>query len=336
MSSYEIIAALATSLGVSTFAAVFTILYRGYCKASVKELKTGKRDIELLDDYVYGSIPAVKIRRRVWSVVKGILFYGFLILLIPIFVFSILNKLQGNVMMLGSRSMMVVASGSMSEKHQAHAEELKDLDDQLGTYDVIFIERVERAEELEQYDVIAFVDDTGKNVIHRIVRINSDGTYETRGDANAQSDPYAPCFEDVIGVYTGVRIPVIGSFVLFFQSIGGIVTLAALFYCLIMLDRYNAKIEHVERERLEQLCESIDLDLDKGEKTEICAEFKETLYYKGCAYHFNEKGFVDKDDITDASYLERSDSVAIRVLDTDGERKETEVQINSEEGDDTP
>ncbi|MBQ9785542.1 MAG: signal peptidase I [Clostridia bacterium] len=336
MNPFEIIAAVATTLGVCTFSAIFTILYRGYTKATVKEVKVGKRDIALMDDYVYGCIPSVKVRRIIWKVVKSILFYGILLLMIPVFAFSIMNKIQGNVMMFGEHTVMVVASGSMSERNKEndYIREEK-LDNQFNTYDLIVLEKVDEAEELEQYDVIAFVNDKGTVVIHRIIAINPDGTYETRGDSNNKSDSYNPKFDDVIGRYNDTNIRFVGAFVMFFQSISGIVTLLALFYCLLMLDRFNARIQEVESDRLEQLLDSIALDLN-AKKSGVQAEFCETLYYKGYAYYFNEKGFIGKDEITDASYLEKSNSAAIRVVDADGERHETEVQIHSEEGDDTP
>ena len=74
MSSYEITAAVVTSLGVITFAAIFTILYRMFALSSIKELNTGKRDIELMDEYIYERQPSVKIRRKVWKIVKSICF----------------------------------------------------------------------------------------------------------------------------------------------------------------------------------------------------------------------------------------------------------------------
>ena len=35
-----------------------------------KELKTGKRDIELMDGYIHESLPSVKTWRRVWAIVR--------------------------------------------------------------------------------------------------------------------------------------------------------------------------------------------------------------------------------------------------------------------------
>lgn len=332
MNSYEIISAVATSVGVIAFAAIFTILYRAYYKASLKELQTGKRDIELVDSYIHEMRKAVKIRRTVWAILKGVCFYGLLLLLIPIFAFSIFNNLSGNATMIGDHSLMVVASGSMSEKHPENEYlQQNGLDNQFQTYDVIILERVD-AKELQMYDVIAFVDNTGKNVIHRIIGENTDGSFLTRGDANNTNDPYSPTSKSVIGRYTDTRIPMLGALVMFFQSIGGIVTLLSLFYCIIMLDRFNGKLRNAENERLEQVCSAIELDLDH-ESGIISAEFVETLYYKGFIYHFNEKGFVGKEEITDSAYLERSNSAAIRIKNENGVRSETEILIGTERRD---
>lgn len=337
MNFYDVIAAVTTSLGVITFATIFTILYSNYADASVRELQTGKRDIELIDEYLYSEQKAVKRRRRIQGVLKSVAFYGMLVLLIPVFLFSLISNLQNGVPMLGNHALMVVASGSMSEKNPANAYlsdpvlmEEYDLDNQFDAYSVILLERVEERE-LKPYDVIAFRDKSGKNVIHRIVKLHADGSLETRGDSNNASDPFRPRGENVLGRYTGVSVPVVGSFVMFFQSIGGIVTLLALLYCLVMLDRFNARIVRVEKERLGRLLRSIDPDLThRGDA--FRAEFRETLYYKGYAYSFDENGFVGKDEIRDASYLEKSDTAAIRVVDSNGCRTETELPIKFEEG----
>ena len=332
MNSYEIISAVATSVGVIAFAAIFTILYRGYVKASIKELRTGKRDIELVDSYIHDLKKSVKVRRTVWAVFKGICFYGLLILLLPIFAFSVYNNLSGNTTMIGDHSLMVVASGSMSEKHSDNEYlQVNHLDNQFQTYDVIILERAD-ADDLQMYDVIAFVDNTGKNVIHRIIGENADGSFITRGDANNTNDPYSPTPQSIIGRYNNTRIPMLGALVMFFQSIGGIITLLSLFYCILMLDRFNAKLRNEENDRLEQVCSAIDLDLDH-KSGDISAEFVETLYYKGYVYHFNEKGFVGKEEISDAAYLEKSNSAAIRIKNDNGVRSETEILIGTERRD---
>lgn len=60
----------------------------------------------------------------------------------------------------------------------------------------------------------------------------------------------------------------------------------------------------------------------------------ETIYYKGYAYKFDENGFVDKTEINNNEYLEKSDSTMIKEL-TNQETSETkteEITINEEQG----
>jgi signal peptidase len=335
MNSREIIAAVASSLGVLTFAAIFTVLYHIYTQASIKELKTGKRDIELMDGYIHESLPSVKTRRRVFATVRSVCFYAVLAILIPLFIFSLFNKAKGNVTMIGDKTVMVVATGSMSKKNPVNEYLTENgLDDQFDAFSMIVLEKVER-EELGLYDVIAFRDREGKNIIHRIIKVNGSGetvSYETRGDANDTDDSYDPRYSDVIGRYTGESVPIIGAFILFFQSVGGMVTLISLIYCIVMLDRYNEKLREVEKARLDQLLSAIELEPDHN-ADDVRAEFVETLYYKGYVYLFNDSGFVSKKEIDDESYLERSNSSAIRITNADGVKTEKEILIESEERD---
>ena len=333
MTPLEILAAVTSALGVISFAVIFTLLYRGYAHSTCQEVRVGKRDIDLMDEYIYDMQPSVKTRNKIWKIVKSVLFYGFLALIIPLCIFSIVNKIQGSVSMVGNRALMVVASGSMSEKNQANDYiEENGLENQFDQFDMILLERVEKGD-LRLYDVIAFRNDEGINVIHRIIKVNGDGSFVTRGDSNNRDDDYHPTYEDVIGRYVDNRIPLIGSLVMFFQTIGGIVTLISLVYCILMLERYNSVMREAEEARLDQLCSAIELDLDSSPDA-MRADFVERLYYKGFVYLFNDQGFVDKEEITDEEHLEKSNSAAIRVKNENGVSLDEEIIIIETERED--
>lgn len=125
------------------------------------------------------------------------------------------------------------------------------------------------------------------------------------------SDKYHPTFDDVIGRYTGKKIPSIGIFIMFLQSYAGIITIISLIYCLIMIDKISNKINTAQKRRIEQLEEAIDYT-DELEVEKIKAEYVETIYYKGYAYHFNETGFVEKTKMKDGPYLEKSNKTMIK------------------------
>lgn len=297
MSSIEIVSLIVTFLGVASFAIVFTILYSSYSSSSIKEIKSGKRDIELMDEMIYESQEKVIKRKKVSKKIRSIVLTLLMILIVPIFLFSLINKIQGNVTMIGNRSLMVVASGSMSQKNQANPYLIENqLDNQFNTYDMIFLSKVHQEADLQLYDVIAYKNNQGIHVIHRIIAIEEkDGKicYVTRGDANNASDAYQPTLEDVIGKYTGKRIKTIGIFVLFLQSYPGIITIFSLIYCLLMIDHFSSKMNQVQENRMKELSAAMGA-YEKNSTAAIKTEFVEAIYYKDFVYIFDEQGFIEK------------------------------------------
>ena len=60
----EIIAIFVTFIGVFSFAAIITILFDSFVKSNIREIRTGKRDIELIDGVLYEQREKVKQRRQ--------------------------------------------------------------------------------------------------------------------------------------------------------------------------------------------------------------------------------------------------------------------------------
>lgn len=333
MKSTEIISLIVTFIGIFSFATIFTILYGNYASMSIKELKSGKRDIELIDEVVYERQEKVKRRNEIVGTIKNVFFYLTLFIIVPVFIFSLISRFTNNAIMIGDRTVMVVASGSMSYKAETNDYLVtNNLNDQFSKYDIIILEKVDSAAELKVYDTIAFVNDKGTNIIHRIKSIKYDGSYETRGDAVEVSDSYNPVFPDVIGRYTGKKIGGIGMFVLFFQSYAGIITIVSLVYCLLMIDRMSEKINKVQLERIEYLEKALGL-LEETEAKAMQAAYSETIYYKGFAYQFKDGEFISKDEIKDSLYLEKSSNTIIKEV-TSGDSCVIEEEIikNDEQG----
>ena len=65
MKSTEIISLVVTFIGIFSFATIFTILYGNYASMSIQELKSGKRDIELIDEVIYERQESVKRRKEI-------------------------------------------------------------------------------------------------------------------------------------------------------------------------------------------------------------------------------------------------------------------------------
>ena len=60
MSQQQIIALAVTAIGVGSFLVVFTILFANFRKFSINEIKSGKRDIELIQEYFHSKNPKVR------------------------------------------------------------------------------------------------------------------------------------------------------------------------------------------------------------------------------------------------------------------------------------
>ena len=324
MNPVDLIAPIVTGVGVASFAAIFTIMYRTYANSAVADYKSGQCDVELIGETILENIERSRTVKRVLGTIKKVLLGIVLGILIPALLMSVYSKVADGIAMVGGRGVIAVASGSMSEKNAANPY-LANLDNQFNTYDMIVLQKVESSSELQLYDVIAFRDDTGKNVIHRIVgfKATSSGLrYITRGDSNNADDQYSPSFDDVLGEYTGQRIPLAGVFVMFLQSFSGIVTIVAIIYCLIMIEIVRNKIESAREDRLIFLQKSIDFKTETNPDIDTDAAFVETVYFKNYAYTFDKDGFVSKEIVSpDAAAEENESNIASTEENSDDEEE---------------
>lgn len=303
MNQFELIATLVSAVGVASFAAIFTILYRTYATAAVAEYESGQADVDLIEETILANVRERKAHRRVLRRVKQGLLIALAVLLIPFLLLSLYTKITHGIAMVGGKGLIAVASGSMSEKNSANPY-LASINNQFNTYDMIELERVDAASELKLYDVIAYVNDDGVNVIHRIVGFQSGAAgvrYVTRGDSNNADDEYKPTFDDVLGRYTGERVPYVGVFVLFLQSYSGLITVAAVIYCLFMIEVISGRLHRAREARLALLQDSIDFRTETVADETLDSSFVETVYFKNFAYTFDEKGFVSKTVIPPSS-----------------------------------
>ena len=101
---------------------------------------------------------------------------------------------------------MIVLSGSMSG----------DAPDHIEVGDLIVTKEVD-PKTLEVGDIITFMEGGKTTVTHRIIGINEDGTFLTKGDANISEDRVSVKHEEVIGKFL-FRIPKLGDVAMFSQT----------------------------------------------------------------------------------------------------------------------
>ena len=243
---------------------------------------------------------------------------------------AVISKFNSGIAMVGGKGIIVVASGSMSERNNANDYLItNNLTNQFNTYDVIVLEDVSD-KTLKRYDVIAFVNDKGENIIHRIVGFTEDGKFITRGDSNNGDDKFNPAKSNVLGRYTGKRVPYVGAFVMFFQSYAGMLTILAVIYCLIMIDRFTDKMHDAQDKRIEILASAINFKNEK-ESEGLASETVQRIYFKGFEYTFNDEGFVGKKEIDNPQLKEQSEEVLIKEKsDSSGNVSSENIEIPSE------
>jgi len=325
MSKIEIIALVVTIISLLCFSIVFTVLFSHYCKGASEEVISGKKDIELLDNELMQKKSKKKNRKAV-KYTKRIISYSLLGILAFFLGLSIYSKATNNAMPIGNTALLTVASGSMSFKNEAN-QYLDDnnLNNQFQTYDIILVHRVEE-KDLKLYDVIAYQNDKNVIIIHRIVKIENDGSknlYYTRGDANNATDDFVSTYEDIVGRYTHERAPVIGVFVLFLQSYSGMVTVLAVVYCLWMFDHYYTKLKNDCYSRIRMLLEVIKDPLDiKDFKT----SYIQYIYYQGNIYEFLDGDFKKKA----AGEVNNTEDNTMYVVSKDNEEVKVSAQVLGE------
>lgn len=308
---------------------VFTLLYKWYVNISIEEVENGERDIQYISNLIYENQQKIIRRKKVKKIIKKILYIIFLIIIIPLFTISLISKFQNNVVYIGGKGMMVVASGSMSYKNKDNTYlDSENLNNQFNKFDIIILQEVTDTTELKLYDVIAYRNDEGINIIHRIVEIISEKgeiKYKTRGDAVGPMDEYHPTKDDVLGVYTSTKIDKVGILILFLQSSSGVITLVALIYCFFMIDNGTEKVKNAEYERIEKL-----KDLVFDEKEVI-----KKIYYSGYVYEFDHTGCIDEKKIKNKDHIELEEGYLIKEYSL-ADSKETltkKILIDEKEGD---
>ncbi len=106
--------------------------------------------------------------------------------------YVMINTARGKPVNLFGRTVLQVVTGSMEPS--------------IHVDDYIIVKSVDTGE-LREGDIIAFYSELdeikGELVTHRIAKVNSDGTFVTRGDANPVDDSLTVRPEQVLGKYTG-------------------------------------------------------------------------------------------------------------------------------------
>ena len=151
----------------------------------------------------------------------------------------------------------VVQTDSMEHKNAKNEYLFENkLYDQIQTIDVIKTAPLPDEMELELYDIVVYeVDDI--LVVHRIVEIEEPNEshpdcrhFKLQGDAIESPDRFPVLYEQMRAIYTGQRIPFVGSFVMFMQSPAGWLCILLILVAMIATPILEHKLEEAKDERL--------------------------------------------------------------------------------------
>lgn len=221
MTGYEIYIFVLCLVVFTALTAFFVTLITYIVKLNLKLVRGGLLDREIL------------LRRKkenghaaVYRVLEIVFSALFLIVAITVFGISLNIKINEK-QPVKTPVVKVVKSQSMAirDEHNKYLYE-NDLNDQFQMFDLIRVAPLPAEKDLKLYDIVVYEVD--KNlIIHRIVGIREpDATHSERyfvlqGDSNRITDKFPVLYSQMKGIYTGEKIPYIGSFVIFMNSPAG-------------------------------------------------------------------------------------------------------------------
>ena len=223
---------------------IFGLAWLGWssCIKSYKmEVDQGKHDNAILKDYHSK-------KKNKLELIGIICSYLIIAILAGLFITGAIYRVQGENLAIGNQAALVIKTGSMSDYYnQELADEHPEY--KISQFDVgdicIFETDFNEPVEGEIYgykfnDII---------ITHRLVEIHEGNIYEFRGDNNPISDPYYVKGESIIYHYTGNKIPGIGAFILYAQSIFGIWSLIGIISITVGSEIVYHQIDKINRAR---------------------------------------------------------------------------------------
>lgn len=239
------------------------LLVRNY----IKMTKAGLNDEKIKIEYEKEEKKKASIMSKIID--KTVLILSCAVLFVA-FAFSVSISITDGNKVGSIPALSVVQSGSMSYVNEKHSYIKEgDYSNQLQVFDLISLKKLPSEEDLKVGDVIVY---TTKDmlIIHRIVRIEepnekhpNERYFLLQGDANTSADQFPVLYEQMKGIYGGMRIPFIGSFIIFMQAPAGWLCILLVVFAIIATPIAEKKIAKEKRLRIDYM-----LDLEKAKRLE--------------------------------------------------------------------
>ena len=254
MTSFEIYVFVLCFIVFTALTALFSFLIATLIRLTVRLVRAGVEDERITKEYAQtqrrgcgGCLPVV-VDRIISGVLCCVLFVAF--------IFSLCVNFAGAPISDTVPTLGVVKSGSMAYKNEKNDYLFQNfLNDQFRTFDLVLLYKLPAEEDLKLYDVVLY-EVEGTPVIHRIVGIEApnekheDYYFLLQGDALENPDRFPVYYHQMRGIYRGERIPFVGSFVAFMQSVAGYLCILLVIFGIVAIPIVEKKVNAAKRERL--------------------------------------------------------------------------------------
>ena len=256
MTALEIYVFILCMIVLVALTAVFTTMIVIIYRLTARLVDNGSEDRKIITEYQerMAGVP----KDNEW--ISNAIFVGIFCLFFIAFLFSATAGLTEHINRDGGPAIRVVKSSSMARKNEKNEYLFEnDLNDQLLMFDLIFTEALPDEYDLELYDIVVYkVDDM--LVLHRIVGIQEPNDrhpderwFILQGDAIENPDRFPVYYDQMVAIYRGVRVPAIGSFIMFMQSPAGYICMTLVILEMIAVPILERELEKKWRARLEHI-----------------------------------------------------------------------------------
>ncbi len=264
METISLIISIAVIIGMT---ASFSILFTIYVKYKLKHILYGHEDSNLkqevcseyqkhTDKYkdVFDFLQKKLKKEHKYQILIDTFFGVIITCILALGVCATIYRVNGNQVFINNTTYLVIRTGSMETKNPNHQNYDSLPDNQIKTFSLVGIDKVESEEDLKLFDVVAF-ENRDIVYVHRIVNIRvEDGTtyYTTQGDANTGSFTFESNlkFEQIIGKYNGYNNLWLGFMAFYFSSNIGIIAWTFSLLFILIVDLSEVKIDKMYRKRM--------------------------------------------------------------------------------------
>ena len=256
MLDYDIYVSALCLITYIMFVSISVICIGVIAKLSIRLIRSGAEDKKILREYkINQKLEKVNdFTKNIIYLFSSAVFLGLML----VFVLALIIQYNGDMPISEHLPVYrVVQTGSMAKKHKNNTYLVENnLNDQFQAFDLIETKKLPDEMELELFDIVVY-EYEDILIVHRIIGIEEPNEkhpdsrlFMLQGDANEYPDRMSVSYSQMKAIYTGEKIPFLGSFILFMQSPIGWLCILFAMVAIIVTPIIDAKIEKEKERRL--------------------------------------------------------------------------------------